>query len=72
MLSFNERKLSMQAFKQISIASVLMVMAGPNALAAVMHAGAPVSVPVDSPWALGSLVMLISVVFARAINKRKR
>ena len=62
----------MQAVKQISIASALMVMAGSDALAAVMHAGAPVSVPVDSPWALGSLAMLISVVAARAINKRKR
>jgi hypothetical protein len=62
----------MQAFRQLSIASVLMVMAGPDALAAVMHAGAPVSVPSDSPWALASLAMLISVVAARAINKRKR
>lgn len=61
----------MQRIKHISIASALMVVAGPASAGAVMHAGAPVSVPVDSPWALGALAALVTVVAARAIKKRK-
>ncbi len=40
------------------------------ASAAIMHAFSAVSVPVDSPWALGALGALVAVVVARVLRKR--
>jgi len=60
----------MQKITPIAVVSALMAATGP-AGAAVMHAGAPISVPVDSPWALGALTVLLTVVVARAIKNRK-
>ena len=39
-----------------------------NAL--VVHAGAPISVPVDSPIALGALATLIALIVARSFKKK--
>lgn len=55
-----------------AVLSAALSVVAQQASAAVMHAGAPVSVPVDSPFALASLAVLVSVVAARAIAKRKR
>lgn len=62
----------MRGFKFAAVLSGALFVVAQQASAAVVHAGAPVSVPVDSPFALGSLAVLVSVVAARALAKRKR
>jgi len=61
----------MQMIKYFTLPAALLVASGEAA--AIMHAGAPVQMPVpaDAPWALGALGVLVSVVVARAIRNRK-
>lgn len=61
----------MRILKRVLFAAAAMTGIAPAAEAVVMHAGAAISVPVDSPWAMGALATLITVVVARALYKRK-
>ena len=61
----------MQISRYIILAVALMTVSI-HASAQVIHAFEPVSVPMDSPWALGALAALVIVVIARMINKHKR
>jgi len=62
----------MQKITSQAVVAALMVAAGPaSAGGGSVHAGAAISVPVDSPWALGALTVLLTVVVARAIKNRK-
>lgn len=57
--------------KQTLIAAATMAMLVPVANGAAVHAGAPISVPVDSPLALGALATFVTIVVARALHKSK-
>lgn len=61
----------MKMVQQLFIAATTTAVMIPVANGAVMHAGAPISVPVDSPLALGTLAVFIAIVVARALHKFK-
>ena len=61
----------MKKAQQFFIAAATIAVMTPLANGAAMHAGAPVSVPVDSPLALGALATFIAIVVARALHKFK-
>ena len=61
----------MKKAQQFLIAAATIAVMIPVAHGAVVHAGAPVTVPVDSPLALGALGTFIIIVVARAIHKFK-
>ena len=61
----------MKNTQQLLLAAAIVAVMVPVANGAAMHAGAPVSVPVDSPLALGALATFLAIVVARALHKFK-
>lgn len=61
----------MKIVQQLFIAAATTAVMIPVANGAMVHAGAPISVPVDSPVALGTLAIFIAIVVARALHKFK-
>ena len=60
----------MKFFPERCLSMVPLLAAADQVLAA-RAAAVPVSVPVDSPWALGALGLLVSVIAARVIVRRR-
>lgn len=53
-------------------ATACMLTAAPAAMAAVVHANAPVAVPVDAPWAMAGLVGIITLTVFRFLRAGKK
>lgn len=57
----------MKIFNRLAFSSLALAASG-SASAGMVHN--PISVPADSPWALGALGVIVAVVVARIIRKR--